>query len=208
MPLSALNHCHQTITIDATPEECFAAASGFEDYPKWAGAMKKVNVKKRQGRGLGTVVEWTMGILNLVDRPIFVYTYGRSYTEMKWHIQTPSKTIKNLEGRYTFKAVGSAKAPKTQVEYKLNVEPYIPFPTFVKKVINKGEVRVKGFRRVHQRSRIGAGCVRYKTNWTMLMLSGHPHCPRARTFLVGAKVTSSLENSGTPPSSESGEEEE
>jgi len=136
---AALNHCHQTIEIDATPEECFAAATGFEDYPKWAGAMKKVNVKQRQGRGLGTVVEWTMGILNLVDRPVFVYTYERSNTEMKWHIQTPSKTIKNLEGRYTFKSVGSAKAPKTKVEYKLNVEPYIPFPAFVKKVINKGK---------------------------------------------------------------------
>ena len=98
--------------------------------------MKKVNVLKRQGGGLGTVVEWTMGILNLVDRPIFVYTYTR--LEMKWHIQTPSKTIKNLEGRYSFKSVGSPKAPKTKVAYKLNVEPYIPFPAFVKKVINKG----------------------------------------------------------------------
>jgi hypothetical protein len=26
--------------------------------------------------GLGTLVEWTMGILNLVDRPFFKYTYG------------------------------------------------------------------------------------------------------------------------------------
>ncbi len=26
--------------------------------------------------GLGTLVEWSMGILNLVDRPFFKYTYG------------------------------------------------------------------------------------------------------------------------------------
>ena len=105
--------------------------------------MKKVNVLKRQGGGLGTSVEWTMGILNLVDRPIFDYTYERSRTEMKWHIKTPSKTIKNLEGRYTFKNIGSPNAPKTRVVYKLNVEPYIPFPAFVKKVINNGGALVR-----------------------------------------------------------------
>jgi len=80
--LAKMNSVESEIVIDATPEECFAAATGFEvdslcvyasacararlreartlagthcthtptqDYPKWAGGMKKVNVIKRQG---------------------------------------------------------------------------------------------------------------------------------------------------------------
>jgi len=139
--MAELNHVHQSIIVDATPAECFAAASAFEDYPKWAGAMKKVNVLKRSG-GLGTAVEWTMGILNLVDRPVFVYEYSKSNTEMKWHVREPSKTIKNLMGRYNFETVSNSKAhPQTKVLYKLNVEPYVPFPAFVKKVINAAVAR-------------------------------------------------------------------
>eukprot|EP00961_Rhodomonas_salina_P251218 3396725-Rhodomonas_salina.2 len=48
----------QEIVIEASAEECFAAASNFEDYPKWAGAAKKVTVKERQADGLGTLVDF------------------------------------------------------------------------------------------------------------------------------------------------------
>ena len=109
-----------------SPAECFAAATGFEDYPKWAGGMKKVNILKRKG-GIGTEVQWTMGILNLVDRPVFVYKYNGKSTEMQWTVREPSACIKGLQGRYNFQSVDGGK--KTKVLYKLNVEPRVPFPS-------------------------------------------------------------------------------
>lgn len=109
-----------------SPAECFAAATGFEDYPKWAGGMKKVNILKRKG-GIGTEVQWTMGILNLVDRPVFVYKYNGKSTEMQWTVREPSACIKGLQGRYNFQSVDGGK--KTKVSYKLNVEPRVPFPS-------------------------------------------------------------------------------
>jgi len=35
--MELLNHMEQQIFIEATMDECYAAAVGFEDYPKWAG---------------------------------------------------------------------------------------------------------------------------------------------------------------------------
>ena len=35
--LELLNHMEQHIDVDATMDECYTAAVGFEDYPKWAG---------------------------------------------------------------------------------------------------------------------------------------------------------------------------
>ena len=109
-----------------SPAECFAAATGFDDYPKWAGGMKKVNILKRKG-GIGTEVQWTMGILNLVDRPVFVYKYNGKSTEMQWTVREPSACIKGLQGRYNFESVDGGR--KTKVLYKLNVEPRVPFPS-------------------------------------------------------------------------------
>ena len=77
--------------------ECLAA-SGFEEYPKWAGAMKKVHVLQRHN-GKGSLVEWTMGILSFLDRPVFAYSYDRTDTEMTWHITQPSKFMTQLQGR-------------------------------------------------------------------------------------------------------------
>lgn len=88
--------------------------------------MKKVNILKRKG-GIGTEVQWTMGILNLVDRPVFVYKYNGKSTEMQWTVREPSACIKGLQGRYNFQSVDGGK--KTKVLYKLNVEPRVPFPS-------------------------------------------------------------------------------
>merc|ERR1719183_1279936 len=51
MSMELLNHMEQHTIVDATPEECYATAVGFEEYPKWAGSMRKVTVLKRDHAG-------------------------------------------------------------------------------------------------------------------------------------------------------------
>jgi hypothetical protein len=60
---------------------------------------------------------------------------------MKWKLREPSRFIAALNGRYTFKLVKGSHTdpskPQTTVLYQLTVDPAIPFPKFVKTVINK-----------------------------------------------------------------------
>ena len=60
---------------------------------------------------------------------------------MKWKLREPSRFIDALNDRYTFKLVKGSHTdpskPQTTVLYQLTVDPAIPFPKFVKTVINK-----------------------------------------------------------------------
>mmetsp|Transcript_34064 Transcript_34064/g.53100 ORF Transcript_34064/g.53100 Transcript_34064/m.53100 type:complete len:234 (-) Transcript_34064:334-1035(-) len=121
----------QTIVIEASPEECFQAATNFEDYYQWAGAIKSVQVMERQKDGLGNVVEFEMGIFGMSTRNTMAYRYNRPKT-MNWHVTKGG--IKELVGSYEFIQLGPNR---TKVIYKLRVEPGFPFPQVLKKATSR-----------------------------------------------------------------------
>lgn len=121
----------QEIVIEASAEECFAAASNFEDYPKWAGAAKKVTVKERQADGLGTLVDFVMGIFGMKTVNTMAYKYNRPH-KMNWHITEGG--IKELVGTYDFIQI---TPERTRVIYNLYVEPGFPFPELLKKATSR-----------------------------------------------------------------------
>lgn len=112
------------IDIDATPDECFRIASGFEDYDKWAG-VHNVEVLGRGGKG-------GHGLANLVSMQVGMFGHHLTYVleyendrprSMKWH--AVSGSIKALVGSYSFTPIGPGK---TRVTYRLSVDPgfYLP----------------------------------------------------------------------------------
>ena len=51
----------KTIEVGASVAECFEAAAGFEEYPKWAGSVQYVKVLDKTELGLGKTVEYAVG---------------------------------------------------------------------------------------------------------------------------------------------------
>ena len=89
------NKVEQSITIEASAQDCFTAATTYEDYPKWAGCTKAVKVlERRASDGLAVLVEFVsppvphrsipphefakvMGIFGFTSRNKMKYTYDK-----------------------------------------------------------------------------------------------------------------------------------
>jgi uncharacterized membrane protein len=61
VPSAASESVEKTIEVGASVEECFEAAAGFEEYPKWAGSVQYVKVLDKTEQGLGKTVEYAVG---------------------------------------------------------------------------------------------------------------------------------------------------
>mmetsp|Transcript_25569 Transcript_25569/g.51996 ORF Transcript_25569/g.51996 Transcript_25569/m.51996 type:complete len:285 (-) Transcript_25569:600-1454(-) len=120
----------RSIVIEASAEECFAAASNFEDYPKWSPA-KTVSVRERSKDGLGTVVIFVMGIFGMTTTNTMAYKYDRPH-KMNWHVTEGG--IKELIGQYDFHQI---TPDRTRVVYHLKVEPGFPFPEVLKRATSR-----------------------------------------------------------------------
>jgi len=115
----------RSIEINATPDECFRVASGFEFYPKWAGC-NYVRVLKEGPHGIGELVQMKVGMFgrNLDYTLAYKHTPSR---KMTWH--AVSGSIKALMGSYEFVPIGPSR---TKVVYKLNVDPGFWLPSAIK----------------------------------------------------------------------------
>lgn len=58
--MAALNTCQQAITIDATPQECFATASGFEVLGPFSGTINYENYVTACPRSLSSILSLTV----------------------------------------------------------------------------------------------------------------------------------------------------
>lgn len=60
-PSAECESVEKTIEVSASVVECFEAAAGFEEYPKWAGSVQYVKVLDKTAQGLGKTVEYAVG---------------------------------------------------------------------------------------------------------------------------------------------------
>ena len=134
-----VNSVCQTIVIEASVADCFAAATGFEEYPLWAGGIQDLRVLEPARNGQpATLVEWTMGMFGITTKNRMRYSFevpggGSAHrATMKWHVTEGG--VKELVGRYEFVSLGPSK---TKVIYNLFVEPGFPLPDMVKRATNR-----------------------------------------------------------------------
>ena len=134
-----VNSVCQTIVIEASVADCFAAATGFEEYPLWAGGIQDLRVLEPARNGQpATLVEWTMGMFGITTKNRMRYSFevpggGSAHrATMKWHVTEGG--VKELVGRYEFVSLGPSK---TRVIYNLFVEPGFPLPDMVKRATNR-----------------------------------------------------------------------
>jgi ribosome-associated toxin RatA of RatAB toxin-antitoxin module len=127
----------QTITIDATPEHCFAIAIDFERYPEWAPDVKQAVVKDRDDQGRATDVEFRASALGRSTHYTLHYDYSDAPDRLSWKL-VKGDIMRACDGSYTF-SPAIADRSVTEVVYALSIELVVPLPGFVKR---RAEVRI------------------------------------------------------------------
>ena len=125
----------QSIEVQASQEECVAAAADFADYPRWSSNVISVDVHESDEEGRGTLVEF------LTDAKVKKVRYV-----LRYHWEPPARVwweyvegdIKSVEGEYRFEDLGDGV---TRVTYALALDPggFVPGP--VKKVLVDGVMK-------------------------------------------------------------------
>ena len=89
----------RSITIAATPEECFAIAADLDHVPEWHGAMTEVEVLERDAEGRATLVQSKMNatVTQVSMRLRFSY---EAPTTVRWTREDGD--LKALEGSWRF----------------------------------------------------------------------------------------------------------
>jgi ribosome-associated toxin RatA of RatAB toxin-antitoxin module len=127
----------QTITIDATPEHCFAIATDFERYPDWAPDVKQAVVKQRDDQGRATDVEFRASALGRSTHYTLHYDYSDAPERLSWKL-VKGDIMRACDGSYRF-TPSAADPHTTEVVYDLSIELVVPLPGFVKR---RAEVRI------------------------------------------------------------------
>src|SRR5262245_15377624 len=127
----------QTITIEATPEHCFAIAADFEHYPEWAQDVKQAVVKARDDDGRATDVEYRASALGRSTHYTLHYDYSDAPERLSWKL-VKGDIMRACDGSYQFTA-SAADPGLTEVTYTLSIELVVPLPGFVKR---RAEVRI------------------------------------------------------------------
>lgn len=120
----------QSIDIDATPASVMAVIADFDNYPAWAGSVKRAEVLETGPDGRARRVAFTL------DAGILRDSYELSYVwtgdaKVEWEL-VRGQLMRGQTGSYTLRAQGAG----THVTYFLSVELAIPMLGMLKR---KGE---------------------------------------------------------------------
>ncbi len=112
-----------TVTIDATPEQCFEVITDFPSYPKWNAALTSATVEK-ESRGLAVLVAFELDARVKTIRYVLEYRYKRP-RELTW--QSVAGDVESISGSYRLKKVGSNQTEAT-CNQKIDLGFWLPGP--------------------------------------------------------------------------------
>lgn len=90
--------------IRATPLQCFETVVDFESYPRWASAVREIEVREQGDDGLARLVEFRIAISLMKFRYVLRYSY-RKPSHAKWH--AVEGDVQSIEGDYSFRKLGA-----------------------------------------------------------------------------------------------------
>lgn len=125
------------LTIDASPEHCFAIVLDFDRYPEWAADIKSVEVLERDAEGRGTNVRFRAAAMGQSIRYTLQYDYADAPRTLAW-VQTQGDVTRRLDGTYRFEP--NARGG-TDMTYHLVAELKVPVVGFIKR---RAEHRILG----------------------------------------------------------------
>jgi ribosome-associated toxin RatA of RatAB toxin-antitoxin module len=92
-----------TTEVHASVQQCFAAITDFEQYPKWFSGITGATVIERYRNGLGKVVDFRMNMKLKSVRYVLQYEYDKP-TQLTW--RAVDGDIESVEGVYRFEKLG------------------------------------------------------------------------------------------------------
>lgn len=120
----------QSILIDAPPGAVMAVIADFDNYPAWAGSVKKAEVLEDGPDGRARRVAFTLDAGILRDQYELSYVWSGE-EKVEWSL-VRGQLMRAQQGSYTLQRRG----PATHVTYFLTVELSIPMLGLLKR---KGE---------------------------------------------------------------------
>ena len=105
----------RSITISATPEQCFAIAADLDHVPEWHGAMTKVDVLERDSEGRATLVQSEMDASVTKVKMRLRFSYDEP-SVVRWSREDGD--LKSLEGSWRFTPRGDGA---TEATYALEI---------------------------------------------------------------------------------------
>lgn len=149
-----VDHATERTNIMASPDQCFAAATDFENYPLWASDIKHAKVLNHDDQGRAIDVEYTVAAMGRSTSCILRYAYGSDPLRLSWQMKS-SDAITRMDGEYEFKPVlddlvgqkgragsDTIHGDTTEVSYHLAVELAVPLSGFVKRRVESRIMQV------------------------------------------------------------------
>jgi hypothetical protein len=118
----------QSITIDADPAQIIAVIADFDNYPVWAGSVKKAEVLEYgpDGRARRVAFSLDAGIVRDQYELTYIWTGDE---KVEWDLTT-GQMMRAQHGSYTLRSDG---AGRTSVTYSLSVDLIIPMLGLLKR---------------------------------------------------------------------------
>lgn len=110
----------QSIDIDAGPATVMAVIADFDNYPTWAGSVKKAEVLETGPDGLAKRVEFTLAAGPVRDQYELTYVWTGDRM-VEWNL-IKGQMMRAQQGRYALEPTASG----THVTYWLSVDLIIP----------------------------------------------------------------------------------
>jgi uncharacterized membrane protein len=118
----------ERIRIEAPPERCYAVATDFEAYPRWAKDVKQAKVLERDDAGRGARVEFRAAAMGRTVHYVLAYDYADAPGFFSWGL-VEGDMLRRLDGSYRFEPDGEG----TRVTYELSVDMSMPLPGLIKR---------------------------------------------------------------------------
>ena len=122
------DEARESISIEATPERCYAVAIDFDRYPEWATDVKVVEILERDDEGRGSRVRYEISALGKTVGYVLAYGYADAPGGFTWKLEK-ADILSRLDGAYRFDADGAG----TEVGYVLTIDVTLPLPGFMKR---------------------------------------------------------------------------
>jgi Polyketide cyclase / dehydrase and lipid transport len=117
----------QSIDIDADPAAVMAVIADFDNYPTWAGSVKKAEVLEKGPDGRAKRVEFTLSAGPVQDRYELSYDWTGD-NSVEWTLVS-GQMMRAQDGRYALEPTPSG----THVTYWLSVDLAIPMLGLLKR---------------------------------------------------------------------------
>jgi carbon monoxide dehydrogenase subunit G len=117
----------QSIDIDADPAAVMAVIADFDNYPVWAGSVKRAEVLEKGADGRAARVAFVLDAGPVRDQYELSYTWFGD-RRVEWSL-VKGQMMRSQNGRYDLEARGGA----THVTYWLSVDLVIPMLGLLKR---------------------------------------------------------------------------